>query len=112
MHLWGDPAAVVGEAVGVGWPPPAALVRLWWRRAIEDGIDDAPLLFDGVLAGEVARVAGERVREDSFVSTFRFPRLRREVDRHRHLANRVEAAGGLGEQPEGDPGIGVPPEPT
>ena len=55
------------QAIRRGGPPRARLVQVQRRPPVEDRIDDAPLLLDGVLAGEQAGVAAHRVPEQPLV---------------------------------------------
>ena len=69
------PAAHVGgEAVRVGRAPCPLVVEVGRRRLRDEGIDDAPLLFERVGATETARVAFQS-SPLAFVSTWRSPVL-------------------------------------
>ncbi len=67
---WGD----VGDGLlgGFGRAPGVGGVRVDGGVGFEDGVDDAPGLFDVVLAGEESGVAGHGVGEDALVGLHLF----------------------------------------
>ena len=106
------PAVVRGQLVGFNWAPGTSVIgEDGGVVGVDDLAHDAPLLFDGVLAGESGSVAVERVIEEAFVGFLASPKCFGEVDVEVDIAAGHASTGFFGLHLDGDAVIVPEPKP-